>query len=169
MEDRSLEYIISLYEKPYAPGEIRSKETRKRIRDERKRKDRHLIFDELCLELFNDFETLCDEANTLTLSPNQKKLVRYLIDEFSDRFKELHHTAKKETIILAFMFYTKKLENSKIKLQHYRICSKYDLTDQVFEIILCRLLDDYMKRVPIVPRQYEKGNHDILVREGKRQ
>ena len=168
MENRSLEYILSLYKKPYVKGEIRSKETRKKIRDESKRKDRHLIFDELCLELLNDFDELCLEAKTLTLSPNQKLLVRYLIDEFSDNFKELHHTAKKETIILAFMFYTKKIEDSRIKLENYRICKKYDLTDQVFEIIVCRLLDDYMKRVPIVPREYTKGNHDVLVREGKR-
>lgn len=157
MEDRSLEYIIGVYEKPYVPGEIRSKETRKKIRDESKRKDRHLIFDELCLE-----------AKTLILSSNQKKLVRYLIDEFSDNFKELHHTAKKETIILAFMFYAKKVENSKIKLQQYRICTKYKLTDQVFEIIVCRLLEDFMKRVPIVPREHKVDNHEELIREGKR-
>lgn len=168
MEDRSLEYIIGVYEKPYVPGEIRSKETNKKLRDEKKRKDRHLIFDELCLELFNDFDDLCFEAKTLMLSPNQKKLVRYLIDEFSDSFKDLHHTAKKETIILAFMFYVKKIENSKIKLQHYRICTKYGLTDQVFEIIVCRLLEDFMKRVPIVPRQYPIDEHDTLVREGRR-
>ena len=168
MEDRSLEYIIGVYEKPYVPGEIRSKETNKKLRDEKKRKDRHLIFDELCLELFDDFDELCLEAKTLTLSPNQKKLVRYLIDEFSDDFKQLHHTAKKETIILGFMFYVKKIENSKIKLQHYRICTKYGLTDQVFEIIVCRLLEDFMKRVPIVPRSHKIDEHESLIREGRR-
>ena len=88
MDDRNLDYLISVYEKPYVKGEIRSKESNKKIRDEMNCKDRHLLFDELCLE-----------AKTLTLSPNQKKLVRYLIDEFSNDFKQLHHTAKKETII----------------------------------------------------------------------
>ena len=155
MEDRSIEYLIGLYEKPYVPGEIRSKETNKQLRDESKRKDRHLIFDELCLE-----------AKTLILSPNQKKLVRYLIDEFNDDFKELHHNAKKETIILAFMFYAKKIEDSKIKLHQYRICTKYKLTDHVFEIILCRLLLNFMERAPIVPREYNIDNHDELMRKG---
>ena len=157
MEDRSLDYLIGVYEKPYVKGEIRSKESNKKIRDERKRKDRHLIFDELCLE-----------AKTLTLSGNQKRLVRHLIDEFSDDFKQLHRTAKKEAVILAFMFYVKKIENSKIKLQHYRICKKYGLTDHVFEIIVCRLLEDFMKRVPIVPRVHKIDEHESLIREGRR-
>lgn len=168
MKERSLEYLIGLYEKPYVKGEIRSKETNRKVRYEQKRKNRHLIFDELCLELFNDFDELCLEAKTLVLSPNQKKLVRYLIDEFSSNFKKLHHTASEKCIILAFMFYVKKIENSKIKLQSYRVSKKYGLTDQVFEIIVCRLLENFMQRIPIVPRNHTIDEHDILVREGKR-
>ena len=168
MTDRSLEYLLGLYEKPYVKGEIRSKETNRKVRYEQKRKNRHLIFDELCLELFNDFDELCLEAKTLILSVNQKKLVRYLIDEFSSNFKQLHHTASEKCIILAFMFYVKKIENSKIKLQSYRVSKKYGLTDQVFEIIVCRLLENFMQRIPIVPRNHTIDEHEILVREGKR-
>ena len=168
MKDRSLEYLLKLYEKPYVKGEIRSKETNTKLRHEQKRKNRHLIFDELCLELFNDFDELCVEAKTLVLSSDQKKLVRYLIDEFSSDFKQLHHTASEKCIILAFMFYVKKIENSRIKLQSYRITKKYGLTDQVFEIIVCRLLENFMQRIPIVPRNYSVDEHDVLVREGKR-
>lgn len=163
-----MEYLLGLYEKPYVKGERRSKETNRNLRHEQKRKNRHLIFDELCLELFNDFDELCLEAKTLILSPDQKKLVRYLIDEFSSKFKQLHHTASEKCIILAFMFYVKKVENSKIKLQSYRITKKYGLTDQVFEIIVCRLLESFMKKIPIVPRAHKVDEHDILVREGKR-
>lgn len=168
MNDRSLEYILSLYEKPYVKGEIRSPETNRKIRHEQKRKNRHLIFDELCLELFNEFDELLLETKILNLTSDQKKLVRYLIDEFSNDFKQLHRTASEKTIILAFMFYVKKIENSRIKLQSYRVCKKYGLTDQVFEIIICRLLLSFMERTPIMPHTHKIDEHEILIREGKR-
>lgn len=157
MTGRDIGFLLSLYNQPYVKGEIRSKESNRKMRYEKKRKHRQLLFDELILE-----------AKTLVLSPNQKKLVRYLIDDFSSRFKELHHNASEKCIILAFMFYVKKIENSRIKLKSYRVCTKYGLTDQVFEIIVCRLLLEFMARAPIRPRDYGCDEHDVLIREGKR-
>ena len=46
-DERDINFLLNLYEKEYVKGEIRSKETKKKIRYETKRKNRHLIFDEL--------------------------------------------------------------------------------------------------------------------------
>ena len=48
--DRPIEYLIAKYEKPYVDGEGKSQETHNRIKQEAKRKNRHLLFDELYSE-----------------------------------------------------------------------------------------------------------------------
>ena len=156
--ERDINFLLSLYEKEYVKGEVRSKESRKKIRNESKRKNRHLIFDELR-----------KEAYTINLSVNQIKLVRYLIDDFNEDFKNLHRKVKEETIILAFMFYLKKIETPSIRLESDRICREYGLNNHVFEIIVCRMLLKFMKKCPIKPTiNYSKDDHEILTREGTR-
>lgn len=154
---RDIQYLLDTYDNAYVKGEQRSKHTKNRIRKESVRKNRHLILDELLLE-----------SKSLMLTPNDKKTVRYLIDVFSDDFKKLHRRASDEAIILAFIFYLKKIELPSIRLSDYRICNKYGLTDPVFEIILCRIILYYMRKTPIEPVTYRKDEHDILIREGKR-
>jgi len=157
MTERDIDFLLDLYKDPYVKGEQRSNDTKNKINVESKRKNRHLILDELLLE-----------AKILVLTPNQKQLVRDLIDDFNNDFQNLHRQASEECIILAFIFFVKKLETPRIKLSQYRITKKYKLTDQIFENILCRLTLKFMQRVPIVPRQTSKDEHDVLVREGKR-
>lgn len=154
---RDIQYLLDTYDNAYVKGEQRSKHTKNRIRKESVRKNRHLILDELLLE-----------SKSLMLTPNDKKTVRYLIDVFSDDFKKLHRRASDEAIILAFIFYLKKIELPSVRLSDYRICNKYGLTDPVFEIILCRIILYYMRKTPIEPITYNKDEHDILIREGKR-
>ena len=154
---RDIQYLLDTYDNAYVKGEQRSNKTKNRIRKESRRKNRHLILDELLLE-----------SKSLILTPNDKKTVRYLIDIFSDDFKKLHRRAKDEAIILAFIFYLKKIELPSIRLSDYRICKEYGLTDPVFEIILCRIILYYMRKTPIEPKTYKKDEHDILIREGKR-
>ena len=156
--ERDINFLLNLYEREYVKGEIRSKESLKKIRNNSKRKNRHLILDELL-----------KEAEVLRLSPNQVKVIRYLIDDFSDEFKELHRKVSEECIILAFMFYMKKVESPKIRLDSYKIATKYHLTNHVFETIICRVLLKFMKRTPIRPCiNYSRDEHDILIRTGRR-
>ena len=157
MHDRDIDFLLDLYKDPYVKGEQRSNDTKNKINVESKRKNRHLILDELLLE-----------AKILVLTPNQKQLVRALIDDFNNDFQNLHRQASEECIILAFIFFVKKLETPRIKLSQYRITKKYKLTDQIFENILCRLTLKFMQRVPIVPRETHRDEHDVLIREGKR-
>lgn len=157
MAERDIYFLLDLYEKDYVKGEKRSKETRKKIKQETKRRNRHLIFDELLLE-----------AKTLIFTPDQKKIIRYLIDDFNNDFQYLHRQASEECIILAFMFFLKKIETPMIRLNQYRITKKYGLTDHVFELITCRLTLEFMRRAPIRPINYGRDEHEILIKEGKR-
>lgn len=176
MNNRPIEYLIAKYEKPYVKGEKKSQKTHNQIKQEAKRKNRHLIFDELYSEAQQEeldmnqktFDELYSEAKPFTLNTNQIKLVRYLIDMFNNKFKELHGQAKEETIILAFMFYAKKIEEPRTRVTNWRICTKYKLTENVFEIILCRLVIFFMDKSYIRPLKYHGADHEILVREGKR-
>ena len=163
MGDRGIEFLLGLYENNtnyennYVKGEQRSTETKKRMRHNRKLKNRYLILDELL-----------NESEQLTLTPNQYMLVKDLIRDFNSRFKELHKQAKEETIILAFIFFAKKVKDTRTKVSKWKICKDYGLTDHVFEIILCKLTLSFMERCPIVPREYGQQDHDELIREGRR-
>lgn len=174
--DRPIEYLIAKYEKPYVKGERKSQKTHNQIKQEAKRKNRHLIFDELYSEAQQEeldinqkkFDELYFESKPFRLNNNQIKLVRYMIDTFNNKFKELHGQSKEETIILAFMFYVKKIEEPRTQVTDWRICTKYKLTENVFEIILCRLALYFMSHSYIRPIRYHGSDHEVLVKEGKR-
>lgn len=163
MSDRDIYYLLDLYENKlsyesnYVKGERRSTEHNRKRKREEKRRNRHLILDELVLE-----------AKTLIFTPNQKKLIGYFIDDFNNDFQSLHRRASEECIILAFMFFLKKIDMPEIRLDRYTITKKYGLTDHVFELIICRLLLKVMRRIPIRPRQHTKDEHEVLIKEGKR-
>lgn len=150
MSDRDIRFLLNLYDTEYVKGEVRSRESLKTIRDESKRKHRYLLLDELITE-----------AN-LPFTGDQKQMARYLIDTYSDDLKALHRRASTETILLAFIFYLKKVQKPSIRLGDYAITRKYELSDDVFEIILCRMLLEFLKKTPILPRQSTKDEHDTL-------
>lgn len=147
--------LLDKYENNYVPGERRSPEYEKKLRTESILKHRMLLVDELSLE-----------AKYLILTRNQKDTVKFLVKTFNSNFKSLHRRASDETIILAFIFYIKKLEVPKIQLKNYSITKKYNLTDVVFELILCRLTDYFICTSPLMITMSEKDNHDMLVRTG---
>lgn len=130
--------LLRKYEKSYVHGEKRSPGYESKIRVQSALKNRMLIVDQLSLE-----------AKYLVMTSSQKDNVKYLVKTFNQNFKSLHRQASDETIILAFIFFTKKLENPKIQLKNYRITKKYNLTDAIFELILCRVTDYFMKTSPL--------------------
>ena len=92
--------------------------------------------------------------------------MRFLVNHFGNDFKMLHGQAKTEAIILSFIFYMKINEIGRARLNDYKITGKYGLTDNIFEIIVCRLCEYYMQRTPIVPVGSTDYDHDILCRNG---
>lgn len=152
-----VEYLVKNYDKKRMPFEDRGKEyDLVRKRQERKRELKYVT--EM---LINE----CKKHKRLQLTKYQEDRVNYLVDSFCNRFKYLHAKAKKETIILAFIFFVKLNEDSRIKLGHYQIASKYDLTNDVFEIIICRLLEYFMRRMPLKIINTDRYDHEILLKE----
>ena len=151
----TIQELLDKYEKSYVPGEKRTLEYDNKLKQESKLKHRMLIVDELSLE-----------AKFLLLSDSQKNIVKHLVKVFNNDFKKLHRRVSDEAIILAFIFYLKKLDTPKIQLKNYAITKKYNLSDAVFELILCRVTDYYMSNSPLILQQSIIDNHEDLVKTG---
>jgi len=141
--------LINKYKPSYVQGEIRTKEYENKIKQKQRIKARK----EIAKTLFNEVP--------FHLNTYEKSHVEHLIEMYPN-FRELHGNASNETIILAFIFYTKIPQNTDIKLTNYAITSKYNLTPSAFELIICRLALNYLKEVYIIPRQPKETNHEII-------
>lgn len=146
---RDINYLIRLYKKPFVKGEKRTKEYNKMIKRKQSADDK----EEIAKDLFNEVPFHLTNAD--------KEQVLHLIRMYSN-FRKLHGNASNETIILAFIFYVKIPYNSNIKLSKYNITTKYKLTHDTFEIIICRLALEYLKNVYIIPVMPKDKNHEIL-------
>lgn len=153
----TIDSLINKYSER-VPYEERGREYEK----ERKRKERARELKEITDDLISE----CSNYKRLRLTPHQKNQVHYMVEKFSNNFNMFHKTAKSEAIILAFIFYLKINENPLLKLKEYKITSKYCLTDNMFEIIICKLASYYMKRMPIIPVGTTNYDHEILSRNG---
>lgn len=148
--------LIKKYESGYVPGERRTPAQEKSHKQEQRMAEKHSLADELM-----------NEAKVLMLTNYEKQHVHYLIDKFHD-FRKLHGNCKNEAIILAFIFYVAKNNTPKRQLKEYNFTKKYGLTDNVFELILCRLVRVLLSETKIVPVGTTKYNHDMLYRTGQR-
>lgn len=153
----TIDSLLNKYEQR-VPYEDRGKNYDKKRKREERQKELKLITEELFSE--------CEDYKRLRLTIYQKERVHYIVKQFANNFKMLHSKAKTETIILAFIFYIKLNEEPKIKLNQYKITSKYDLSDNIFEIIICKLAEYYMQRMPIVPVGSTNYDHEILCKNG---
>lgn len=151
-------FLIDKYDKQRMPYEDRGKEYDKQRKREERQKELQTLTNELISE--------CENYKRLRLTHYQKERVKYIVKKFGNNFKMLHAKAKSETIILAFIFYIKLNEEPKIKINQYKITSKYGLTDNIFEIIICKLAEYYMQRMPIVPVESTDYDHEILSKNG---
>ena len=142
------EHLLQKYSKPYVPGEIRSPEYEKKIKRKQRQENKKQIAEDLFQEV------------PFHLTTDEKEQVQHLIEIYPN-FRDLHGKASNETIILAFIFYVK-MNSKQIKIDRYTITTKYRLTHTTFEIIICRLVKNYLKHIYILPRQTETKKHDII-------
>ncbi|MBQ9024835.1 MAG: hypothetical protein IJ104_01000 [Methanobrevibacter sp.] len=152
---KDIQQKLDKYNNLFVPGEKRTSEYEKHIKQKQRIKMRKQIA-----------KSMKYEAKYLLITDNHLKQVYYLIDIFGDKFKMLHKRASEETIILAFIFYCIRIDNSTINLNNYRISKKYKLTDQVFSLIISRMLHYFMKQHPIAPVETTEYDHDLLLRGG---
>ena len=148
MED--IEDKIKKYQ-TYAPGEKYTKKYNTQLKQKKAIRKRHEIAEDLFQE------------TPFHLNPHEKEQVHHLIEMYPN-FKELHKRASNTTIILALIFYTKIPYNTNIKLSKYTITRKYNLTHDTFEIIICRLVLNYLKELYIIPYEPKETDHEILTK-----
>ena len=127
--------LLKKYEKVH-PAERYTNKYRRKIRREITIKNRHLILDELLLEV------------PFHITKTEKQRIRYMIDTYPE-FNNFHRRASEECIIMAFIFFFQKLKNTKRVPEDYRVCNKYGLTDRNYSLIVTRLCDELMKNQPL--------------------
>ena len=152
----SIDKILRKYDKNYVPGEKRTPSTETEHKRKQTIAEKHSIADDLI-----------HEASKLHLTGDDVTHIHYLIDKFKD-FNTLHRKASNETIIMAFIWFTYKLKHPKRRVNEYSITKKYGLTENVFELICCRMLQVSLAETPIVPRQSMKYDNSILYKTGVR-
>lgn len=150
--------LLKKYNKNYVPGEKRSREYNNKQKQISRQKDK----EETAKDLFQEVP--------FHLTQTDKEQVIHLIRMYPN-FRKLHGKAENETIILAFIFYVKLPYNKKIRLdkeEFQPILSKYKLTHNTFEIIICRLTLQYLKNVYIIPTIPKDKSHEILQKNGNK-
>ena len=148
-----IKQLIATYESSYVPGEERSKEYEREQYYKKTLKNRNLLLDTLIHEL----------PGGLKINKDQKIQVRNLINTFNRLFKYLYGQGKPdECIILAFILFKVKTENTRIKPEDYTICKKYGLTSPVYMNIVSKIANYYMLTSPINIRQTIAYDHEIL-------
>ena len=148
--------LLQKYKKNYVPGERRSTEYNKMIRHKNMQKNNIMLLHDLNREL----------PETLTLNKCDIKLAETLVATFNNNLKYLHRQAKTEVILLAFLFYIRKMENPKLQIEDYTILLKYGLTTSIYSLIITRVARHYMTTKPIPITTTTDYDHDLLIRKG---
>lgn len=150
--NRNINTLLKQYDKSYVPGERRSSEYDKMIRHKNNVKENLALFDEIKREL----------PEKLQLTKSETEHVAYLVETFSNQFQQLHRQCKKETIILAFVFYTKKMSNPQLQIEDYSYLKEYGLTIRVYSLIISRVCYYYMMRYPLILEETTDYDHELL-------
>ena len=108
-------------------------------------------------------DLILNDAKTLLVSPIQKEQVQFLIKKHSNEFQDLHRTASEDTIILAFIFYVKMMDDVSVKIDRYSVSKKYNLNHNTFETIICRLAKQYTLKGIIPPSVTTDYDHEIML------
>lgn len=149
----NIKRLLNKYES-LTPAEKTSNDYNKKYRLESRRKNRHLILDNLLLEI------------PFHLTQVQVQQIRKWIDLFNPYFKEFHRQCSNETIILALIMIQRKQANPRLDVERFSISRKYKLTSRKFTVIQNNLIFQLMRHTPLTYALSEKYNHEILVKKG---
>lgn len=152
--NRNINTLLKQYSKSYVPGEKRSTEYDKMIRREHNVIENLMLFDEIRREL----------PDKLTLNKSEMDMVEHLVKVFSNNFKWLHRQCKKETVILAFIFFVKKTENASLQIEDYSYLKKNGLTLNIYTLIISRACMYYMEKSGLILRETTDYDHELLIK-----
>ncbi len=148
-----IKQLIKKYEKP-VKGERYNKKYQMKINKESRRKNRHLLLDNLLNEI--PFALTSTEIDT----------IRYFIDKISN-FNNLHRRCSNECILLAMIFLMRTLVKPKTNVDEYSISKKYGLNNTNFRLIICRLNNEILKTLPLTIHETKQDNHYYLEKSDK--
>lgn len=147
----NIESVIKKYDKNYVPGERRSREYEKKKEEERRLHERLMKAEPLMLNM--------------KLNPRQIEGVKYFIHTFKN-FKELHRRLSDEGIIICFCLYFKKLDDSRLNIDSYRVCKQYNVNSKTFELVCCRIIQHFTRNYPIQCTSTNRFDHEELSKNG---
>lgn len=124
MTKRDIQYLLKKYETKQA-GEPNNNKYMQEWRTKQKLRTADTIMQEM------------------RITGTDKEIIYNIIKNVE--LKELHRNAKCETIITAICFYTKKLRNTSLRVQNYRVCNEHDLTENIYSTIITRLCNYYQQ------------------------
>ena len=150
----NIKQLLQKYEANYVPGERRSNEYDNMIRQQNTLSDNIHLLHNLNQEL----------PLTLQLNKCDLRLAEHLVKVFNNNLKYLLRQGKTETILLAFIFYLRKMENPLIKIEDYTILRKYGLNNNNYSLIISRVCMYYMMNTPLSINETTKYDHDLLLR-----
>ena len=150
---QDIQQKLDKYNNSFVYGEKRSSEYEQKIRQEQRLKRRKQIAINMKYE-----------AKPLVITDTHVEQVQHLITIFNDKFKKLYANGSEDMIILAFFLYCLKIDDSRIKIANYRVFKKYNLTEAAFGLIVSRMLNFFMKQMPVAPIQTTKYDQDYLYR-----
>ena len=167
----NIEKLIQKYNNGYVNGEVRSKKYETQIKREKRMHIKLDLADGIFNELPFDF------------TKHQKIDVKFLIKLFPN-FKKLHNKATNEEIILAIIFYINGLYNqrdndfTKPEIRELikkvikdndkkKELEKQNRFPQTYEIIHWKIVLYYMQKQPILPKEPENIDHNILYKGKK--
>lgn len=150
----SIQKKIDQYTQKYVPGEKRSNTYDKKIQKEKRLQEN--------LQLLNDLNR--ELPGALTLNRCDLRLAEHLVKVFNNNMKYLLRQGKTETILLAFIFYLRKMENPNIKIEDYTILRKHGLNNNNYSLIISRVCMYYMIHTPVKLEETTDYDHDLLLR-----
>ena len=152
---QNIDFLLKKYERQVCGEKVSNMHIQEKKQEQKLENNIHL------LHVLND-----ELPETLKLYGYNLAFAENLVKTFNNEFKTLHKQAKKEAIILSFIFFTKNIENSNLKLQKYTIFSKYGLTLDMHNLIVSRVAKYYMKTSPLPIVETTGYDHDLLLRNG---
>lgn len=86
--------------------------------------------------------------NRLNIQGANREICLNIVREVD--LKTLHRKASCETIITCICFYVFKLNNPKRKITQYSVCKEYNVTEEIFSLVIVRLANHFQKNTPLI-------------------
>ena len=153
---KNIQQKLRKYNKPYVPGEKRSREYDNMVHRKTNLKENIKLLHTLNQEL----------PKTLKLNRCDIIILENLLKGLNGQLKTLNRRLSTRQIILIFIFYINKIEKPQIQIEDYRILKNNNINIYNYSLTISRLCMFLMQAQPLHPIQTTDYDHDLLIRNG---